>query len=62
MTWTQLKKNDQLAQSYGLAAQELLLISGQAIEIKTNEELSAYVVNSENAISREHTMWLARVS
>ena len=62
MTWTQLKKNDQLAQAYGLANQELMLIREKAAEIKTAEELSLYVVNSENAISREHTMWLARVS
>ena len=62
MAWTQMRQNEQLAQSYGLAAQELHLIHEQAAEIKTDEELSLYVINSENAISREHTMWLACVS
>ncbi len=62
LAWTQMRRNEEMAQSYGLAAQELQLIHEQAAEIKTDEELSVYVVNSENAISREHTMWLARRS
>jgi len=62
MTWTQMKRNEQLAQSYGLAAHELHFIHAKAAQIKTDDELSHYVINSENAISREHTMWLARRS
>jgi len=62
LAWTQMKRNEELAQSYGLAAQELILIHEQSPRIRTDEELSTYVVNSENAISREHTMWLARRS
>jgi hypothetical protein len=62
LAWTQMRRNDQLAQSYGLATQELNLIHEEATQIRTDGELSAYVGNSENAISREHTMWMARRS
>jgi hypothetical protein len=62
MAWTQMRRNEELAQSYGLAAQELNFIYEQSSQVKTEEELSKYVLNSENAISREHTMWLARRS
>lgn len=60
MTWTQMRRNEELAQSYGLAAQELSFIYEQSSQVKTEKELSTYIINSENAISREHTMWLAR--
>ncbi len=60
LAWMQMRRHQELAQSYGLAAQNLGFIHEQGIGIKTEDELSMYVVNSENAISREHTMWLAR--
>jgi hypothetical protein len=62
MAWTQMRRNEELAQSYGLATQELIFIYEQSSQVKTEEELSNYVVNSENSISREHKMWLARGS
>jgi hypothetical protein len=62
MAWTQMKRNEELAQSYGLATQELIFIYEQSSQVNTEEEFSNYVVNSENAISREHKMWLARGS
>lgn len=62
MAWTQMKRNDELAQSYGLAAQELNFIYEQSFQVNTEEQLSAYVTSAEKAISREHTMWLARRS
>ncbi len=62
MAWNQMKRNEELAQSYGMATQELIFIYEQAIQVKTEEELSNYVISSENAISREHKMWLARGS
>lgn len=60
MTWLQLKQHYELAQSYGLAANELILIESLGTEIKEEKILSEYVNDSENAISREHTMWIAR--
>jgi hypothetical protein len=62
MAWTQMRRNEELAQSYGLATQELIFIYEQSAQVNTEEELSNYVVSSENAISREHKMWLAHGS
>jgi SMODS and SLOG-associating 2TM effector domain 3/SMODS and SLOG-associating 2TM effector domain 1 len=62
MAWTQMRRNEELAQSYGLATQELIFIYEQSSQVTTEEELSSYVINSENAISREHKMWLAHGS
>lgn len=60
VAWTQLKQHQVLAQSYGLAAQELALIKEQARYIGAEDELASYVADAENAISREHTLWVAR--
>jgi hypothetical protein len=60
VAWVQLKRHQELANSYGLAAQELGFAAEQAKHIHTSEELSAFVLDSENAISREHTLWIAR--
>lgn len=58
--WAQIKKHRELAQSYALAEQELASIASLASNVKTENELMEYVVNTENAISREHTMWCAK--
>jgi len=60
LAWMQLKRNQELAQSYGLAAHELGLIHARGEHVQTEEELSIYVSDAENAISREHTLWVAR--
>lgn len=60
IAWLQLKQHQALSQAYGLAAQELGLIVEQGRHLKSDKELSAFVSDAENAISREHTMWLAR--
>jgi len=60
MAWLQVKRHQELAHSYGLAAHELGLIEARARHVSTNEEFSAFVADAENAISREHTMWVAR--
>ncbi len=60
LAWTQMKRHQELAQSYAVAAQELGFIEEGASLSMRDEELSLFVVNSENAISREHTLWRAR--
>ena len=60
MAWIQVKQHQELAQSYGIAAHELGLIAEQISYIKTEEELCKFISESENAISREHTLWMAR--
>jgi hypothetical protein len=58
--WSQLKRHDELAQSYALAAQELeeieTIVGNQASE----DAFMQLVEQAENSISREHTMWCAR--
>lgn len=58
--WTQLKQYKTLAESYGLTTQELGTIEERGKRIKKNDEFSSFVIESETAISREHTVWLAR--
>ena len=60
IAWLQLKRHQELSNSYGLAAQELGLISEQAQSITAPDKLSAFILDAENAISREHTLWIAR--
>lgn len=59
-TWMQIRKFQELAQAYALTAQELGLVEAQASQVNTDEELSDFVDSAETAISREHTMWIAR--
>ena len=60
IAWLQLKRHQELTNSYGLAAQELGLIAEQSRGITEPEKLSAFILDAENAISREHTLWKAR--
>lgn len=60
LVWTQLKQHQELSQSYAVAAHELGLIAEQARYIKNEQEFGEFVADAENAISREHTLWLAR--
>jgi uncharacterized membrane protein len=57
MAWTQMRRNEELAQSYGLTAQELSFVLEQSFKVNTEEQLSSYVSNAEMTISREHTRW-----
>ena len=60
IAWLQLKKFQELTQSYSIAAAELSMIKSKLHHIKTQDDLSRFVDDAENAISREHTLWLAR--
>ena len=60
LTWTQMKKFRELATTYGLTAHEITLVKGEAVNIADDLHFSEYVLNSENAFSREHTQWVAR--
>jgi hypothetical protein len=60
VAWGQVKRFQELAQAYGFAAQELSLISARAPHVGTREELARFVNDSETAISREHSTWVAR--
>lgn len=60
LAWGQVKRFQELAQSYGLAAHELSLVAARGPDVGTREELARFVNDAETAISREHSMWVAR--
>lgn len=60
IAWLQLKQHKELAQSYSVAEIELGFIEERARHITTEQEFSNFVSDAENAISREHTLWIAR--
>lgn len=60
LTWLQSKKHNELSSSYSLTAHEIMLIKSETTRISTEPELSEYILNCENAFSREHTQWVAR--
>lgn len=60
LTWLQARKHNELASSYSLTAHEIVLIKGEAESVVSEKEFADFVVNTENAFSREHTQWAAR--
>lgn len=60
MAWLQAKRFQELAQSYAVAAHELGLIAVQGPHIRTDEDLAKFVASAEDAISREHTLWIVK--
>ncbi len=58
--WTQARKHDELSQAYALAAQELRALEALQPHITSQEGFGELVIQVEEAISREHTMWCAR--
>jgi hypothetical protein len=59
-TWIQTKKYRELEKSYALASHEINFFATQKDDIKSEDAFSQYVLDSENAFSREHTQWVAR--
>lgn len=60
LTWLQSKKHNELSSSYSLTAHEIVLIKSETTRIETESDFSDYIMNCENAFSREHTQWFAR--
>lgn len=60
MTWLQLKRFQELTDAYGITATELKFIKEKSKFILDDNQLENYVDDTETAISREHTLWLAR--
>lgn len=60
LSWLQLKQHQELRQAYTTATFELTYIAELAKQVQNNDDLSKFVLDSENAISREHTLWLAQ--
>jgi hypothetical protein len=60
VAWMQVKQYEDLAQAYGLTSNELSFLRSRYDAITSDEELSTFVIDVENAISKEHTLWVAR--
>jgi hypothetical protein len=60
LSWIQARRFQELSASYALAAHEISLIRQQANLPMSDEKLSNFVGDAENAFSREHTQWIAR--
>jgi hypothetical protein len=60
IAWLQLKQHKELAQSYSVAELELGFIEEKARHVTGEKAFSDFVSDAENAISREHTLWIAR--
>lgn len=58
--WTQLRQHRTLAAAYAVTAQELGLVKEHLGAAGTEQAWAAAVATAEEAISREHTLWLAR--
>ncbi|WP_208609325.1 hypothetical protein [Flavobacterium xinjiangense] len=43
-----------------MTAHEIILIKSESTIINSEKEFSEYIMNCENAFSREHTQWFAR--
>jgi len=60
ISWIQAKKYRQLSTAYSLTVHEITLIKFDSENVKDEKTLSEFVLNSENAFSREHTQWIAK--
>jgi hypothetical protein len=58
--WSQLNRFDELARSYGTAFQELSLIAAAAGDDHDPASLDELVRGGEDAIGREHRLWVAK--
>lgn len=60
IAWLQVKRHQELSQAYGIAAQDLGLISEELDYLDSDDNFAEFVADAEAAISREHTLWAAR--
>jgi hypothetical protein len=59
IAWNQLNQNRNLVTAYRVTARELAIIRDQ-LDYVDESEWATFVSDAEEAISREHTLWLAR--
>ncbi|MEX3016036.1 DUF4231 domain-containing protein [Gymnodinialimonas hymeniacidonis] len=60
--WVQIKKYNELSAAYTVTAHEIGLIPTTIDTPDTDDLISEFVNDAEQAFSREHTLWLARQS
>lgn len=59
--WMQLKRFQEIGTAYALTAHEIGIIESRITDPDTDELFSEFVRDAENAFSREHTQWIAKV-
>ncbi|MFG2934074.1 DUF4231 domain-containing protein [Streptomyces achromogenes] len=57
--WVQTKQHQNLATAYAMAHHELATIGARVRHLGTEEAWADFVAGSEDAVSREHTLWRA---
>lgn len=60
LSWMQARRFSELSSSYALTAHEISFIKMSANAPSSDDGLSKFVGDTENAFSREHTQWIAR--
>jgi hypothetical protein len=60
IAWMQTKRFSDLGVSYSIAANDLRRIAAERENVVTEEDAQIFVKEIEAAVSREHSMWLAR--
>ncbi|TYS51236.1 DUF4231 domain-containing protein [Bacillus infantis] len=60
VSWIQVKRYQELQQAYSTTAFELDIIYNQGNQIDNARDFLSFVEDAEKAISREHTLWIAR--
>lgn len=60
VAWLETKQHHTLSSAYRLAAEELSHIDQMLDQPANDEDWARFVADSEQAISREHTLWRAR--
>jgi SMODS and SLOG-associating 2TM effector domain 3/SMODS and SLOG-associating 2TM effector domain 1 len=61
-TLLRLNQHETLARAYHIATMELTTIRQNLDSVQSEEDWSGFVAEAEEAISREHTLWLASYS
>lgn len=59
LAWLQSRQHETLAQSYAVTSQELAAVSSVLNSARAESEWASKVEQAEEAISREHTLWIA---
>ena len=59
VAWLQSRQHESLAQSYSVTSQELAAVSSVLNQTTTESDWATKIEQAEEAISREHTLWIA---
>ena len=59
VAWLEMRQHGTVASAYAVAHHELGMIEAGIEDSATDEEWASFVAESEEAISREHTLWRA---